>query len=136
MAAGSPFFARIKNDLKRIVEAVPAARVITYASAGAYLDVAPRHVAYILSTLNEIEREIIPWHRVVAADGTLGPSKKGERGLEQIARLSAEGVAVLPDGRLRDFNEILIDVLDVPSGVPKQTRPSDAPSARSRVRRR
>jgi hypothetical protein len=47
--AGSPFYARIRADVLAILHAVPAGKAVTYADIGAHLDVAPRHVAYILS---------------------------------------------------------------------------------------
>ncbi len=69
--SGAPFFARIKGDVLRILSAVPPGRVVTFADVGAHLDVMPRHVAYILARLGPGEQARTPWHRAVAADGTL-----------------------------------------------------------------
>jgi methylated-DNA-protein-cysteine methyltransferase related protein len=132
----SPFFARVKADVLRIVAAVPAGRVVTFADVGAHLDVMPRHVAYILSTLTEIEAATLPWHRAVAADGRLGVPKSGADGTPQRALLAAEGIAFDPDGRITDFVARQIEVAALPHGVAKQTRPADAPVARSRPARR
>lgn len=124
---GSPFYARIKGDVLAIARAIPEGRVATYAAIGAHLDVMPRHVAYILATLEPLERETVPWHRAVAADGTLGPAKAGGRGDEQRARLAAEGVVVDGRGAVVAFAERAIAVADLPHGVPPQTRPADTP---------
>jgi alkylated DNA nucleotide flippase Atl1 len=45
----------MKGDVLRIVAGVPAGRVVTFADTGAHLDVAPRHVACILATLDPLE---------------------------------------------------------------------------------
>jgi methylated-DNA-protein-cysteine methyltransferase-like protein len=128
---GSPFFARIKGDVLRILAAVPAGRVVTFADVGAHLDVAPRHVAYILSTLPDIEKATLPWHRAVAADERLGVPKSGAGGETQRALLAAEGAAFDPDGRITDFVGRQVEVAALPHGVPKQTRPADAPRPRT-----
>ena len=128
---GSPFFARIKADVLRIVAAVPPGRVVTYADLGAHLDVMPRHAAYILSQLPEIEKATLPWHRAVAADGTLGVPKAGADGTPQRALLLAEGAAFDPEDRITDFAARRIEVAALPHGVTKQTRPPEAPKAGS-----
>jgi methylated-DNA-protein-cysteine methyltransferase-like protein len=124
---GSPFFARIKGDVLRIVAAVPEGRVVTCADVGAHLDVVPRHVAYILSMLSEMEKATLPWHRAVAADGTPGVPKSGAGGETQRTLLAAEGAAFDPDGRITDFVARRAEVASLPHGVPKQSRPADAP---------
>jgi methylated-DNA-protein-cysteine methyltransferase-like protein len=129
---GSPFFARIKGDVLAIVAAVPEGRVVSFADVGAHLDVMPRHVAYILSMLSDIEKATLPWHRAVAADGKLGVPKSGADGAPQRALLSAEGAAFDPDGRITDFVARRVDVAALPHGVPKQTRPAEAPVAKRR----
>jgi methylated-DNA-protein-cysteine methyltransferase-like protein len=129
---GSPFFARIKADVLRIVAAIPQGRVATYAAIGAHLDVMPRHVAYILATLSDIEKATLPWHRVVAADGTTGVAKHGADGTPQRALLAAEGATFDPEGRITDAVAREVTVAALPHGVPRQTRPSDAPKRRRR----
>jgi methylated-DNA-protein-cysteine methyltransferase-like protein len=126
----SPFFARIKADVLRMVAAVPPGRVVTFADMGAHLDVVPRHVAYILATLSEIEKATLPWHRAVAADGRLGVPKAGADGAPQRALLAAEGAAFDPDGRIADFVARRVEVASLPHGVARQVRPAEAPRAR------
>lgn len=130
---GSPFYARIKGDVLAIVATIPAGRIASFADIGAHLDVMPRHVAYILSMLSEIEKATLPWHRVVAMDGRLGVPKAGADGTPQRALLAAEGAAFDTDGRITDAVARLVAVDSLPHGVPRQTRPATAPKA---VRRR
>lgn len=131
---GSPFFARIKGDVLTIVAAVPERRVVSFADIGAQLDVMPRHVAYILAQLSEIEKATLPWHRVVAADGRLGVPKAGADGTSQRALLAAEGAAFDHDGRITDFVARRIEVAALPHGVPRQARATEAPPAPGRRR--
>ncbi|MBY0339477.1 MAG: MGMT family protein, partial [Acetobacteraceae bacterium] len=94
--AKSPFFARIRRDVLAIVAAIPEGRLVTFAAIGAHLDVAPRHAAYILAMLDGPERDAVPWHRAVAADGVVDRPAQRER-------LAAEGFAFDPDGRVAGF---------------------------------
>lgn len=129
--SGSPFFARIKADVLRILAAVPAGRLVSFRDVGAHLDVMPRHVAYILATLRPEEAEALPWHRGVPADGRLGAAATVPR---QRGRLEAEGIAFAPDGRIADFEARLVPVAALPHGVPAQRRPASAPAPARRRR--
>lgn len=98
----SAAFAKIKADVLRAVTLVPAGAVSTYADIGAFLEIMPRHVAYLLATLPEAERDHLPWHRIVLEDGCISPTRFATRGREQIRRLTAEGHSVT-DRRIDDF---------------------------------
>lgn len=98
----SAAFIRIKAEVLAIVRGIPAGRVCTYADIGRHLEVMPRHVAYILATLTDEERDDVPWHRVVAESGALNRTKNG-RGEEQRALLVAEGVVVTEAGSVVDL---------------------------------
>ena len=63
--ATSPFFIRIREHLLQLTASLPEGRVCSFQSIGEHLDVMPRHVAYILSTLEDAEKLVYPWHRVV-----------------------------------------------------------------------
>ncbi|MCU0943778.1 MAG: MGMT family protein [Rubritepida sp.] len=128
MKARSPFFARIQGDVLAIVASVPPGRLVTFAEVGAHLDVMPRHVAYILAMLDGPERDLIPWHRAVAADGRV--EKPAQR-----TALAAEGFAFDPDGRVSGFLAHVAPAASLPHGVAAQKRPADAPVARTRRRR-
>jgi methylated-DNA-protein-cysteine methyltransferase-like protein len=132
---GSPFFARIKRDVLAIAATIPPGRVCAFADIGAHLDVMPRHVAYILATLSEIEKATTPWHRVVASGGALGTAKADADGTSQRRLLEAEGLRFDGDGRIANFDACIVLAADLAHGVPKQTRPANAPAARAPRRR-
>jgi alkylated DNA nucleotide flippase Atl1 len=70
-----------------LVAQVPAGRVTTYgALAAAVGSAGPRQVGTVMSR----HGDLVPWWRVVHADGTLAPHKPAD----QAARLRREGVPV------------------------------------------
>ncbi len=98
--AGSAAYARIKSDVLDIAGRIPAGRVATYKHIGLHLKVMPRHVAYILATLEDLERETVPWWRVVADGGAIGRHQRRD---EQMQRLRAEGIVLSPAGIVQDL---------------------------------
>jgi DNA transformation protein and related proteins len=67
----SPAFASLQRDVLRLCAAIPVGRVCTYADLGATIDVPARHVAYIVSQLDDATRAQYPVHRLVGAGGKL-----------------------------------------------------------------
>ena len=128
--AGSPFYARIKADVLAIVASIPEGKVCTFSSIGEHLDVVPRHVAYILSTLEPMEKVMFPWHRVVGNEGDLGKLKTSETGESQAELLTFEGIFVIGNSIEAVFDKRFIPCVQLKSGVIKQTRPADAPIAK------
>jgi methylated-DNA-protein-cysteine methyltransferase related protein len=128
----SPFFLRIKTDVLKIVAVIPKGKIATYRSIGEHLDVVPRHVAYILATLEKSDKEIYPWYRVVGEDGKLGARKTGENGESQSELLEYEGLTVLDNRVVGDLLKVEVTISKLRSGVPKQTRPAEAPRAKTR----
>jgi methylated-DNA-protein-cysteine methyltransferase related protein len=122
----SPFFARIKRDCLAITAHIPSGKVTTFVCMGKYLDVPPRHVAYVLATLTEDELRDCPWWRVVGNDGHLGKPKLGEHGISQAEFLDNEGVQV-EDLRVIHFEQHCVETLSLNSGIAQKTRPVDAP---------
>jgi methylated-DNA-protein-cysteine methyltransferase related protein len=129
--AGSPFFARIKGDVLKIMAAVPKGRLVTFLDVGRHLDVMPRHIAYILSQLGGDEQAATPWFRAVAENGIVADRKANEFGLSQRDLLTEEKHLIAPDGRILDFGQKLVAVEALNSGVPVQQRPADAPVAKT-----
>jgi methylated-DNA-protein-cysteine methyltransferase related protein len=125
----SPFFIRIREHVLQLTVAVPEGRVCTYQSMGEYLDVMPRHVAYILSQLEEHEKFVYPWHRVVGGDMSLGVLKKNPDGKSQAELLIAEGISVSGNKVLSSFEQVFVAAEQLPSGLARQKRPADAPVA-------
>jgi methylated-DNA-protein-cysteine methyltransferase-like protein len=133
--AKSPFYARIRTDVLALTRAVPKGRVTSFASIGAHLEVMPRHVAYILATLEGEEEARTPWYRVVGEGGALGKRKENAFGISQAELLAEEGV-VVAGGKILAFADRFIETGTLKSGVPPQKRPADAPAGTPRKRRR
>jgi methylated-DNA-protein-cysteine methyltransferase related protein len=125
--AKSLFFLRIKEDVLAVVASIPKARITTFLAIGEHLDVMPRHIAYILTTLEDDKKAILPWHRVVGDGGALCKPKLGADGISQAGLLTSEGIQ-LHDSAVVNMPIYFIAVEDLKSGVPKQTRPADAPT--------
>jgi methylated-DNA-protein-cysteine methyltransferase related protein len=121
----SPAFIRIKADVLKIVAAIPLSHVTTFRSIGEHLDVMPRHVAYILTTLSPEEKTQIPWFRVVSDSATLGVPKVATDGKSQADLLGEEGILVSDNAITSTFERIFIPAAKLKSGVAKQTRPAD-----------
>ncbi len=117
MRPPSPHYARIRADVLAIAMHVPRGALVSYAAVGAHLDVMPRHVAYILATLDGPERDRLPWHRLVSHDGRV--AKPAQR-----AALEAEGFAFDAQGRVEGFPAQLADVASLKHGVLPQKRPA------------
>jgi methylated-DNA-protein-cysteine methyltransferase related protein len=133
---GSPAQARITSDVLAIVRQLPLGWVTTHGAIGRHLDVVPRHIAYILTMLDDATRDIVPWHRVVADGGAIGRHLRRD---DQIARLRAEGIVVSPVGIVQDMAAIaVVDLAAPPSGVRRRpdsagvAAPSDDKPSRSR----
>jgi len=123
----SPFFARIRDHVLQLTAAIPEGRVCTFQSVGEYLDIMPRHVAYILSQLEENEKFVYPWYRVVCGDGSLGSPKTNPDGTSQGELLRAEGILVSGNSIATSFELVFVPAEQLASGLPKQNRPLDAP---------
>ncbi len=130
--ASSPYFARIRKHVLQLIAAVPAGRLCTFQSIGEYLDVMPRHVAYILSQLEDTEKLAYPWFRVVGEDATLGAPKMSPDGKSQADLLSAEGIVVRANRIVSDFDRLRLSAEDLESGLARQKRPADAPVPKAR----
>lgn len=131
----SPAFIRIKAQTLQIVAAIPASRVCTYRAIGAHLDVMPRHVAYILTMLDPVEKLEFPWFRVVGDDGALGTLKRNADGRTQAELLADEGLVVSNNSVAISMGHALIAVQALNSGVDQQTRPVEmANTARRRTK--
>jgi methylated-DNA-protein-cysteine methyltransferase related protein len=124
--AKSPFFARIKTDVLKIAACIPEGRLCTFADIGAHLDVIPRHIAYILATLEDDHKMVVPWYRVVGESGKIGTAKICPEGTSQVDLLKCEGVETCA-GKIVDFSRHHIDVAATGTDIPKQLRPNNAP---------
>ncbi len=100
-----------KADVLALVRTIPPGRVATVDAIGLQLGVLPQHVAHLLTQLSDDEREMTPWHRIVAKGGAIG---RGAHRDAQFARLVREGVAVSPAGVVQDLARLgVTDFTDV-----------------------
>ena len=125
MSVVSGAFARMRGDVLAIVGATPRGRLITFADIGRWLDVMPRHTAFLLNRLTAEEAAIVPWHRAVGSEGRLGRAKVDRLGRTQVERLAEEGLRVA-DGRVLGFVDAVVSVASLNHGVPRGTAPPGA----------
>jgi methylated-DNA-protein-cysteine methyltransferase related protein len=102
----SSAFIQIKADLLAIVTEVPVGNVTTYGAIGEHLNVMARHVAYILATLTDQEREKLPWHRVVGNQGAIAKGKITAWHRHQIEDLQVEGIYCTAKNIVQNFDEL------------------------------
>ena len=87
------------REVKAAIRSIPRGRVATYGQIAALAgrEHGARGVAWILHSSSEAAG--LPWHRVIGGAGRISlPRRRGFE--EQKRRLSAEGVAVGPGGRI------------------------------------
>lgn len=84
----------------RVVRRIPAGRVATYGQVArvAGMPRAARQVGYALHALGA--ESLVPWHRVVNAQGRISVREPSESVLLQRSRLAAEGISFEPGGRI------------------------------------
>jgi methylated-DNA-protein-cysteine methyltransferase related protein len=117
----SAAFARIKNQVLTMTSHIPIGRVSTYRSLGEHIDVMPRHIAYILTMLSMEEKDSIPWYRVVSDSGAIS-APKTSKAMEQIEKLTAEGIEIDRAKKLIDFDRVFIAARNLDSGIEQQSR--------------
>jgi methylated-DNA-protein-cysteine methyltransferase related protein len=134
--AKSEAFARIKDQVLRIVATIPEAKITTYQSIGEHLAVMPRHVAYILSQLEDGAKLDLPWYRVVSGNGSLGVPKRDPNGDTQAQLLQREGIDVVGHAVRPPLEAVMVPAAALPHGIPRQERPAVTHSATKKVRGR
>jgi methylated-DNA-protein-cysteine methyltransferase related protein len=102
----STAFAQIKAGTIEITANIPVGRVTTYGAIGEHLNVMPRHVAYILTTLSLEEKLELPWYRVVADRGAISSGKLNARHHAQIDYLQQEGIQITAKNRIESFDRL------------------------------
>lgn len=93
-ARPSPAFQRIRAEVVRLVGTIPPGKFSTYGAIAVHMNVAPRHVAFIMARLTAEESRRLPWHRVVGAEARISPNMDAKLAREQRRRLQAEGLKV------------------------------------------
>jgi len=103
--AGTSTIPHARAELLNLVRSIPPGRVASVDVLAERLGVPPPLVQTILSQLTGDEREIVPWHRVVAKGGAIG---RGPDRDQKFARLVREGVMVSPAGIVQDLPRVMI----------------------------
>ena len=87
-----------------LVCSVPPGRVSTYGDVGAALGLrsVARQVGWALAAL-PADRDEVPWHRVVNAQGRVSRRADGGPNPLQVRRLVAEGLTLTETGRVQGF---------------------------------
>lgn len=100
--AKSTTFARIRAEVLRLVELIPAGKFTTYGSIAVHMNVVARHVATVLSRLTDEESKALPWHRVVSADARISPNMDAKLAAKQKRLLKAEGLKIDREGFIQN----------------------------------
>lgn len=120
-----------RGELLNLLRKIPPGRVASVERIAEELERPVAVVRTMLSQLSDDERELVPWHRVVAKGGAIG---RGPSRDEQFARLVREGVMVSPAGIVQDLARQIISDFDEAS-LARKAASSEAPpqgAARSR----
>jgi methylated-DNA-protein-cysteine methyltransferase-like protein len=98
----SKAFARIRAEVIRLVGLIPPGKFTTYGSIAIHMNVMARHVAFVMSSLDEQESAALPWHRVVSRDARLSPNMDPRLRNQQRKRLRAEGLKINAAGYIQN----------------------------------
>jgi methylated-DNA-protein-cysteine methyltransferase-like protein len=106
-----------KPKLLTLLRCVPSGRVTTHDILADEIGIPPPVVHAMLTRLTEDERDLVPWHRVVANGGAIG---RGPHRDQQFARLVREGVPVSPAGIVQDMTRVLTTTFEAPPSDRRQ----------------
>ncbi|MBS0251121.1 MAG: MGMT family protein [Proteobacteria bacterium] len=119
----------VKVELLKLLRKIPLGRVASSDGLASELGVSAPLVVTLMGQLSEDERDIVPWHRVVAKGGAIG---RGPHRDQQFARLVREGVVVSPAGIVQDLERHMISSFDDRPLPPKVTEEPPKTGGRSR----
>ncbi len=94
-----------KAELLSLLRRIPLGRVASVESVAGEIGIPAALVLTMLTQMSEDDRELVPWHRVVAKGGAIG---RGPHRDQQFARLVREGVMVSPAGIVQDLPRFMI----------------------------
>lgn len=117
-----------KAELLELLSKIPLGHVISPDTLARELEVSAPLIVTFLAQLSEDERDLVPWHRVVAKGGAIG---RGPYRDQQFARLVREGVMVSPAGIVQDLDRHMLSSIDEVS-LPKDPPTAPKPGGRSR----
>ncbi|MGL4396377.1 MAG: MGMT family protein [Hyphomicrobium sp.] len=105
---------RAKRTILAALATLPVRHVVTHDVLAAELGLNVRLVQTLLTALTAIERETVPWHRVVARGGAIGWGPNRD---QQFARLVREGILVSPAGVVQDMARHALGALPQPGDL-------------------
>ncbi len=125
-----------KRGLLALVSCIPRGRVATHDDLARHMKITQPLLLTLLGSFSEDERDIAPWHRLVAKGGAIG---RGPHSDAQFARLVREGVPVSPAGVVQDLAQFRVAAAAL-AKAPSGSRADDAleasaprgPASRSR----
>jgi methylated-DNA-protein-cysteine methyltransferase-like protein len=118
-----------KAQLLSLVRRIPLGRVASFEAIADELKIPAALVLTMLTQMGEDDRELVPWHRVVAKGGAIG---RGPHRDQQFARLVREGVLVSPAGIVQDLPRHMISSFDEASLTATASPDVPKPGNRSR----
>lgn len=119
----------VKAELLELLRKIPLGRVASSDGLASELGVPVSLVMTLMGQFSEDERDLVPWHRVVAKGGAIG---RGPHRDQQFARLVREGVMVSPAGIVQDLARHMVAGFDDKSLLAKA--PQEPPRLGSRSR--
>ncbi|CCB64586.1 MULTISPECIES: MGMT family protein [unclassified Hyphomicrobium] len=119
----------VKAELLKLLRKIPLGRVASSDRLASELGVPAPLVVMLMGQLSEDERDLVPWHRVVAKGGAIG---RGPHRDQQFARLVREGVMVSPAGIVQDLERHMISGFDDKSLLAKAPEEPSKMGGRSR----
>jgi methylated-DNA-protein-cysteine methyltransferase-like protein len=123
-----------KSKFLTLLRRVPSGRVTTPDILAGEIGIPPPVVHAMLTRLTEDERDMEPWHRVVASGGAIG---RGPHRDQQFARLVREGLPVSPAGIVQDLARVLTTTFEARTSEnpkPSEALQTDAPKPVGRSR--
>ncbi len=124
----------MKVTVMAALRTVPTGRVTTFDAIAVHAGASAHFIMCLIDGLSDDERQLAPWHRVVAKGGAIG---RGPHREAQFARLVREGVPVSPAGIVQDMPRHLVATFDEARRLPASVKPAplvtdQAPASRSR----
>lgn len=86
-----------KQNVIDVVKTIPTGKITSFGRISKVAGGTAQSVGWVLSGMGVDESIDLPWHRVVAADGTISALKLGDKGRLQKIMLLEEGFQVAGD---------------------------------------
>lgn len=116
----------VRSRILTAVRRVPGGRVATREAVATEANAPVEQVVHILTNLPESDREVLPWHRIVAKGGAIGWHSHRDA---QFAQLVREGIMVSPAGIVQDMNRVALFELSEEAVEAALKAPGPGPAA-------